>query len=139
MSAKSCTTCGQPLNMGLANCPYCGAQVGTVFSESPRPVESAPKKKRGAPQASPFYDLEKARSRANNSLLLALGSFVCPGVGFVLAVAAILMGVNARRILIQSNVGEGQGTATAGIVIGSISLIAQVCYIIYIMKSGFVF
>jgi hypothetical protein len=125
--------------MGLANCPNCGAQVGTVFSENVRPVEPPAKKRRPAQQASPFYDLEKVRSRANNALLLALGSFICPGLGFVLGVAAIVMGLNARRLLIQFNIGEGQGTATAGIVIGAISLIAQISYIIYFLKGGFAF
>jgi hypothetical protein len=125
--------------MGLANCPNCGARVGTVFSETVRPVEAPAKKRRPPQQSSPFYDLEKIRSRANNSLLLALGSFICPGIGFLLAAAAILMGLNARRTMMQSNIAEGQGMATAGIVIGSISLIAQVCYIIYFLKGGFAF
>ncbi|MBI3654000.1 MAG: hypothetical protein HY231_23465 [Acidobacteria bacterium] len=139
MSAKSCTSCGYPLNLGLANCPNCGARVGTVFSETLRPVELPTKKRRADKAASPFYDLEKTRSRANNSLILALGSFICPGVGFLLAVAAIILGMKARQALIQAGVVEGQGTATAGLVIGGISVIAQISYIIYFMKAGFAF
>jgi hypothetical protein len=139
MSAKLCTTCGRPLNLGLANCPHCGARVGTLFSETVQPVEKSPKKGRVSSQASPFYDMEKARSRANNSLILALGSFICPGVGFLLAIAAIGMGLSARKVFLQANLEEGRGTATAGLVIGAISFVAQICYIIYFLKVGFTF
>jgi hypothetical protein len=72
-------------------------------------------------------------------LILSLGSFICPGLGFVLAAAAVFLGWSAHRFFVQSNIEEGRGTATAGIVVGSISLIAQVCYIIYFLKAGIAF
>jgi hypothetical protein len=136
---KFCASCGGPINLALANCPHCGARVGTVFSEKVQPVESTPKKRRVAQSASPMLEFDKAKSRANNSLILSLGSFICPGLGFLLAAAAVLMGLSARRFFVQSNVEEGRGTATAGIIVGSISLIAQISYIIYFLKSGFAF
>jgi hypothetical protein len=136
---KFCTTCGGPINLALPNCPHCGARVGTVFSEKVRPVENTAKKRSVAQPASPYQEFEKAKNRANNSLILSLGSFICPGLGFVLAAAAILMGLSARNIFVQTNVEEGRGTATAGIIIGIISLIGQICYIIYFLKAGFPF
>jgi hypothetical protein len=139
MSEKFCTTCRGPINLALANCPHCGARVGTVFSEKVMPVDNTPKKRRVVQEASPLQEFEKAKARANNSLLLSLGSFICPGLGFVLAAAAVLMGISARRVFVQTNVEEGRGTATAGIIIGLISVIGQICYIIYFLKSGFAF
>lgn len=50
---------------------------------------------------------------------------------------AILLGINARRALVKANVEEGRGTATAGIIIGVISLFAQTSYAIYFMNAGF--
>jgi hypothetical protein len=139
MPEKFCTTCGGPINLALANCPHCGARVGTVFSERVKPVEEAPKKRRVSQPASPHQEFEKAKGRANNSLILSLGSFICPGVGLLLAAAAVMMGFSARRVFVQSNVEEGRGTATGGIIIGFISLIAQACYLIYFLKAGFAF
>jgi hypothetical protein len=139
MSEKFCTTCGGPINLALANCPHCGARVGTLFSENVTPVETTPKKRRVSQPASPYQEFEKAKSRANNSMILSLGSFICPGVGLVLAAAAVMLGISARRAFLQANVEEGRGTATAGIVIGFISLIAQACYLIYFLKAGIAF
>jgi hypothetical protein len=79
------------------------------------------------------------RGRGNNSLILALASFLCPGIGFAFSAAAILMGLSARRSLLRLGVEEGRGAATAGMVIGAISLIAQVCYAVYFLKSGISF
>ncbi len=139
MPEKFCATCGGPINLALANCLHCGARVGTLFSETVTPVENSPKKRRVAQPASPFQEFEKAKSRANNSLILSLGSFICPGVGLLLAAAAVMMGLSARRVYVQSNLEEGRGTATAGIIIGFISLIAQAFYLIYFLKAGFTF
>ena len=139
MSAKVCSSCRQPLSVGLANCPFCGARIGTVFSERTQPADVAPKRKRAPAPASPLYEMEKIKSRANNSLILALASFVCPGLGMVFSLAAVLMGVNARQAFVRAGIEEGRGAATAGIVIGLISLVAQICYAIYFLKSGFMF
>ena len=44
-----------------------------------------------------------------------------------------------RRSLVRLGVEEGQGAATAGMVIGALSLVAQVCYAVYFLKSGITF
>lgn len=139
MAAKACSSCRQPLPAGLAVCPFCGARVGTVFSgkEVSEPAAGKRRSLRGSP--SPLYDLERVRGRGNNSLILALASFLCPGIGFAFSAAAILMGLSARRSLLRLGVEEGRGAATAGMVIGAISLIAQVCYAVYFLKSGISF
>lgn len=139
MSAKVCSSCRQPLPVGLANCPFCGTRVGTVFSETTTPVEAVPKKRKPPRQSSPLYEMEKVKSRANNSLILALASFLCPGIGFVMSAAAIMMGVSARQSFVRAGIEEGRGAATAGLVIGVISLVAQVCYAVYFLKAGFTF
>ena len=83
--------------------------------------------------------MEKIKSRANNSLILAIASIICPGLGFVFSLAAVLMGVNARQSFVRLGIEEGRGAATAGIIIGLISLVAQVCYAIYFLKGGLSF
>jgi hypothetical protein len=137
MPEKVCSSCGQPLSIGYANCPYCGARVGTVFSPSGRlvdPTTSAKPRKEPPPQ---FYAIDKARARANNALILALAGFFCPGAGVLMGAIAILLGINARSALVKANVEEGRGTATAGIIIGAISLLAQISYGIYFVNAGF--
>ena len=96
-------------------------------------------KKREARAASPLYELEKIRTRANNSLILSLASFLCPGIGFGFSVAAMVLGMSARRALVRMGIEEGRGAATAGMVIGVISLIAQICYAVYFLKVGITF
>jgi|ERR1044072_4933252 uncharacterized Zn finger protein (UPF0148 family) len=139
MPEKVCSSCGQPLSIGYANCPFCGARVGTVFSPSGRLVDPTKpaKSRKVAEPASPFYAIDKARSQANNSLILSLAGFFCPGAGFLMGAVAILLGFMARKALVKANVEEGRGTATAGIIIGAISLLAQTSYAIYFLNAGF--
>jgi len=125
-----------PLNMGLANCSHCGATVGTLFSETTAPVGGARGTLRGVNKPTDSYDrVEKAKERANNSLILALVSFF-PAIGFIAGLAAIILGLMAARTLKGANVEDGQGSATAGLIIGVLGLIAQGGYVVYVMKSG---
>lgn len=122
---------------GLAQCPHCGAQVGTLFSEAaPPPVN--PRTPRRTRAVDPFGGdrVEKAKDRSNNALILALVSFFCPVLGLVMGISAIFLGVNALSTLKQYNIEEGRGLALAGIVIGGIGLIAQFSYILYFMRAG---
>jgi hypothetical protein len=132
-----CHECGMPLNMGLANCSHCGATVGTLFSETNAPVGGARGARlKGVKEPIDSYDrVEKAKERANNSLILALASFF-PAIGFIAGPAAIILGVMAARTLKGANVEDGQGSATAGLIIGVLGLIAQGGYVVYVMKSG---
>lgn len=127
-----------PLGPGVANCAHCGASVGTLFSETAAPVV-ATKRKRGS-KMSEHIDhhqrVETAQERANNSVILALSSFFCPGIGFFMGVAAIVLSVLASRTLKADNVEDGQGSATAGLLIGVLGLIAQGGYVVYVIKSG---
>ena len=134
---KICHECGMPLNMGLANCSHCGAKVGTLFSEATAPVGGAGGKRlRAVHEQTDSYDkVEKAKEWANNSLILALASFF-PAIGFITGLAAIILGLMAARTLKGANVEDGRGSATAGLIIGVLGLIAQGGYVVYVMKSG---
>lgn len=127
-----------PLGPGIANCAHCGASVGTLFSETAAPV-IATKRKRGS-KMSEHIDhhqrVETAQERANNSVILALASFFCPGIGFFMGVAAIVLSLLSSRALKAHNVEDGQGSATAGLIIGILGLIAQGGYVAYVIKSG---
>jgi uncharacterized Zn finger protein (UPF0148 family) len=135
---KICNECGMPLSPGLAKCENCGATVGTVFSEdSPPPVNPKRRQPGAINKQADFYDLiERAQERANNSVILALASFFCPGVGFILGISAIIMSLMAAQTLRVNNVEEGRGSAAAGLVIGVLGLIAQGGYVVYVIKSG---
>ena len=127
-----------PLSAGVANCAYCGAKVGTLFSETDASVVVT----RGKPKAGIHEHIDrhdrivKAQDWANNSVILALSSFFCPGIGFVMGVAAIVLGAMASRALKAGDVEDGRGSAAAGLIIGALGLIAQGGYIVYILKSG---
>lgn len=136
--SRFCPRCGVQVDLGLAQCPQCGAQVGTVFSEKGTtgelPKQKAQQQVAGA--VGLFQRIETARERANNALLLGLGSFFCPGIGLVLGAAAIMLGVNAIRTLKSQNVEEGRGPAWAGIIVGALGLLAQFFYSMYLVNQG---
>lgn len=138
---KVCPQCGLPLKIGLANCSYCGAQVGTVFDPGAAPMQDSKAKvrQRVRTQVDHYQRVEKAQERANNSVILALASFFCPGFGFITSGTAIAFSVTALKILKANQIEEGQGWAYAGLFIGIIAVIAQICYIILIIKSGLPF
>ncbi|PYP86531.1 MAG: hypothetical protein DMF61_12670 [Blastocatellia bacterium AA13] len=140
-SSNSCRQCGAPLSVGLAKCQNCGAQVGTIFSEDAVPLESPKARHRQeVSQQADYYQLiEKAHDRANNSLILALASFFCPGAGFILCSVAVYFGYSALKKLKAFNIAEGRGSATAGVIVGAMGLLAQVFYTLYLISSGLPF
>lgn len=135
---KVCHECGMPLGVGVAVCGSCGTQVGTLFSETAPPLSTKKKtKRRRATDAEDHYSqIDQAQQRANNSLILALSSFFCPGIGLIMCVTAIVWSLLAIRTLKKNYVEEGRGSATAGGIIGVIAVIAQIGYIVYAVKSG---
>lgn len=135
---KVCDECGMPLSVGVATCSYCGATVGTMFSENePVRVTAAGKRNRAISDHVDYHHrVEKAKERANNSVILALASFFCPGIGFFLGVSAIILSLMAARTLKAAAVEDGRGSATAGFIIGVLGLIAQGGYAVYVMKQG---
>ena len=126
-----------PLGVGVANCPYCGATVGTLFSENSAPVVIAKgKRKSGFNDHANYYDrIENAKERANKAIILGLTGFF-PFIGFFMGVAAIVLGAMASKTLRAENVEDGRGSATAGLIIGALALIAQGGYVVYVVKSG---
>jgi hypothetical protein len=128
-----------PLKAGVATCSYCGATVGTLFSETNAPVVGVKRKaKRGwgfNDQANYYDRIENAKERANKSVILGLTGFF-PFVGFFMGVAAIVFGAMATKTLKAENVEDGRGSAAAGLVIGVLALIAQGGYVVYVVKSG---
>ena len=136
--SKVCAECGLGLDVGLAHCPHCGAQVGTIFSESaPIPVtDRAHRRRNPAGDAFSSQRLDKARDRGNQALILALISFFCPGLGLALGVSAIFLGASALATFKEFNIEEGRGLALAGIIVGGIGLIAQFSYILYFIRAG---
>jgi hypothetical protein len=127
-----------PLTLGVAVCGSCGTQVGTVFSETapPQPPKKKGSRRRATDAEDHYAQIDKAQERANNALILALASFFCPGIGFIMCIAAIVLSVLAFRTLKRNFVEDGRGSATAGWIIGVIAVIAQIGYIVYAVKSG---
>jgi hypothetical protein len=134
---KTCQDCGMPLTVGVANCSYCGATVGTLFSEAnPSTVGEKAKRLGRVNQSIDYYDkVEKAKERANNSVIFALTSFF-PLIGFFTGLGGLILAILAARTLKAYNVEDGRGSATAGFVISVLGFIAQGGYIVYVIKSG---
>ncbi len=129
-----------PVAMGLANCGHCGAQIGTVFSETD-PVLAAPSKQKQkrrnqkAEHVVQYERIETAQDRANSAFILSLASFF-PAFGLLLAPLAIALGAVATKTLRANHIEEGRGSAMAGLVIGILGLIAQGGYLVYVIQSG---
>lgn len=134
---KTCHECGMPLSVGVAKCSNCGATVGTLFSEIVEPVVAVKGKRRNVmnDRASYYDRIDDAKERANKAVILGLTGFF-PFIGFFMGVAAIVLGAMASKTLRAENVEDGRGSATAGLVIGALALIAQGGYVVYVMKSG---
>lgn len=139
--SKVCQDCGLPLEMGLANCLHCGAQVGTLFSEKDAlpEISRARTRQQIAAQVEYHQQIDTARERANSSLVLALASFFIPLLGAVMALVSLFWSSLALRTLKANNLEEGRGPATAAVVIGSLAMIAQFCYVVYFVKMGLPF
>src|SRR5215216_424568 len=134
---KVCNHCGMTVTFGLANCLSCGAQVGTVFSEKEFKPLGRPVQKRKfdlSPEAKQYESIEKAKDRANNSLVLSLVSFFLPLLGFLLVVLAMVYGALGLRALRARQIEEGRGSAIAGMVISGLGMVAQIGYMLYVLK-----
>jgi hypothetical protein len=128
------------LDIGLAQCPRCGSTVGTLFSEKEVPASGrAVHRERVDNTINAFQSIEKARERGNNALVLALASFFCPIAGILIGIGSVLLGANALRTLKTYHIEEGRGPAWAAVVIGGLSLLAQVFVAIALVRQGTVF
>ena len=91
---------------------------------------------RGLDAHTAYYDrVEKAKERANKSLILGLAGFF-PFLGFFMGLAAIVLAVMASRTLKADKIEDGRGAATAGLIIGLLGMIAQGGYVLYVIQSG---
>jgi len=111
--------------------------VGTLFSGATTPVVPVKgKRPRVSNSAASQYDkIENAKERANKAVILGLTGFF-PFIGLFMGVAAIILGAMASKTLKAENVEDGRGSATAGLIIGGLALIAQGGYVVYVIKSG---
>ncbi|HEY7913095.1 MAG TPA: DUF4190 domain-containing protein [Blastocatellia bacterium] len=135
---KSCKDCGMPVPMGLANCGHCGAQIGTLFSETAAHTAPPAKKKRrneASEYVVQYQKIETAQDRANSAFILSLASFF-PAFGLLLAPMAIALGAIATKTLRANHIEEGRGSALAGLVIGALGLVAQGGYVMYVVQLG---
>jgi hypothetical protein len=131
-----CNSCGVKIEVGRAICPNCGARAGTVFSQAvPLPPTAKTGYRRQTNLAPSVQDIiEKARERANHSVILSLlGLF--PVLGFFLAPFSIYLALGAVRTLKSYQVEDGRGVATAGIIIGVLAVIAQISYCLLAVGS----
>lgn len=133
---KFCMGCGMPLAMGVANCAHCGVQVGTLF-EATAAVQKKPETGLRGNRNPIIMDegqqIEKAQDRANKSLILSLSSFF-PLLGLLLGITAVVYAGNALKALKALNIEEGKGSSVAGLLIGSLGIVAQACLILYALR-----
>lgn len=135
LRTKFCEKCGVPIDAGLAACPNCGARTGTVFSETSATPYSVSPKQRIAEHISTHHTIERAKHQANQSVIFALVSFL-PVVGLFSGPAAIYLGLKAIKVLRSHQVEEGRGIAAAGLVIGLLSVLAQLSYAVLFVSAG---
>jgi hypothetical protein len=72
--------------------------------------------------------VDEAKKTARNSLIAGLVGLIC--AGFILGVLAIKWGTSARSSLKAAGVSDGQGLATAGIVLGVVDIIGWVIFLV---------
>lgn len=134
---KVCMDCGMSLVMGVANCTHCGAKVGTLFDANVAVLTKPDKSNmwwNRIPQVMDEHTrIEKSQDHANMSVILGLVSFF-PLLGLAFGIAAIAFGARALNALKQLNVEEGKGSGMAGLFIGALGIVAQICLIIYALR-----
>jgi Domain of unknown function (DUF1707)/Domain of unknown function (DUF4190) len=75
--------------------------------------------------------------RATASLVLGAGSLVLPLLPFAAPLAAIILGVLARRDLVRRPGRSGRGMAEAGIALGALALLIHVVLLVVLLAGGF--
>ena len=125
------------LVMGVANCTHCGAKVGTLFEVNAAVNKKPDDRNKWWNRIPRIMDesqrIEKAQDRANNSVILGLVSFF-PLLGVALGLAAVISAARALKELNAYNVEDGKGSGMAGLIIGSLGVVAQVCFVIYALR-----
>lgn len=140
-----CPNCGLTNFPGDARCRQCGTplaagpQAGNVGPPQGQAPSWGQAPQYGAPPSygqqsfggagSTFSpDVTEAKKTARNALIAGLVGLVC--LGFILGVLAIKWGNEARNSLRAAGVGDGQGMALAGIILGVLDIIGWVIVIV---------
>jgi Domain of unknown function (DUF4190) len=145
---KVCLSCGKLVSSDDRFCISCGCDLrsaptpgfsgavsasafGGLSAASGQISVPAPYPAPG-PLAAPYYRVKKTDDMAIISLICALASFfVLP---FIPAVAALILGFMARDRIRKDPAGlEGEGFATAGIIIGLLNVIIVVAVFIVLV------
>ena len=125
------------LVMGVANCTHCGAKVGTLFDANAVVNKKQEDRNKWWHRIPRIMDenqrIEKAQDRANSSVILGLVSFF-PFLGLALGLAGVIYAARALKELTAYNIEDGKGSGMAGLIIGALGIVAQVCLVIYVVR-----
>jgi len=110
-----CPNCGRQVPPGSAFCPFCQAALGAPGAVLPmQPVQPMP--------AMPYVVPQPARSSTLATVSLVagiLGLTLCGGIG---SIVALITGIMAKNEFKRDPSLQGEGQATAGIVMGGIGV-----------------
>ncbi|HEX9775383.1 MAG TPA: DUF4190 domain-containing protein [Actinomycetota bacterium] len=108
-----CGNCGAQVSEQAVVCPSCGHPQGSVQP--------------------PGYAAPRTESSATTAMILGILSVVLCGI--VTGVPAIIIGNNAKRKIAMDRSLGGEGMATAGIVLGWISVGFTVIAILFLLTA----
>jgi len=112
MGNNFCSQCGSTLEAGARFCPSCG--------QPSQSMPMAPPQQYGANVQNQSAD-PPGKGMALASIIVGVAGMCVPYGGIVLAIIGLVLGIVSKNKL--SEAGQPTGMATAGIVIGVISLV----------------
>ena len=120
MSVKACPYCGEMILAAAKKCKHCGEFLDGLTRQATQP---APLYARGG--ATRITQQSNAgQGKATASLVLGLVGLIVFGV--ITGIIAIALGCSARNDMRAAGNYDASGTATAGIVLGIVDLIAGI-------------
>jgi len=114
MGNNFCSQCGSAIEAGARFCPSCGQPSQST------PMSAAPPQQYGANVQNQSAD-PPGKGMALASIIVGVAGMCVPYGGIVLAIIGLVLGVVSKNKLTEG--GQPTGMATAGIVIGVISLV----------------
>jgi hypothetical protein len=87
----------------------------------------------GPMYGAPSFEVSTAQSKAKTAMVCGLVGLLCFGI--ILGPVALITGVKAKTALQRLAVEEGQGMATAGIVLGSIDIVLALFWIVAMIAN----
>ena len=116
-----CAHCGKSNDNASKFCFSCGKEMGAPAAQTaPAPGAYAPQ------QTYPYYSPPMPKKTNNTATIGLILAFLAPMVGLILSIMA-------RKQCIENNE-EGQGLATAGIIVSAISMVVS-----FILMFFFIF